>query len=59
MLTDNTAYKCEIKYNKPFVIKQRWTNGTVTFLCGAINIKHNIRHIKPYTSDTNIEDINT
>ena len=39
------------------MITQCWTNGTVTLQCGAIEIRHNIRCIKPYTFDTNVEDI--
>ena len=39
------------------VITQCWTNETVSLHCGAIKIRYNIRHIKPYTSDINVEDI--
>ena len=41
----------------PFVITQCWTNDTVTLQYGRIKIGYNIRHIKPYKSDTNVEDI--
>ena len=44
-------------YNKPFDKTQCWTNVTVILQCGAIKIRHNIRCINPYTSDTNVEDI--
>ena len=57
ILTNNYAYKYEIPYNRPFVIKEFWTNDAVTLQCGTIKVRHNICHIKPYTSDTNIEDI--
>ena len=40
------------------MITQCCTNRTFTLKCVAINIRHNICHINPYTSDTNIEDIN-
>ena len=40
------------------MIKQCWIIGTVTLKCGDINIRYNIRFIKPYTYDTNVEDIN-
>ena len=40
------------------MITQCWTNGTVTLQCGAIKIRYNILRINPYTSDTNVEDIN-
>ena len=48
-----------MSYNRPFVITQCWTNGTVALQCGPIKIRHNICRIKPHTSDTNFEDINT
>ena len=58
MLTNNGAYKYKTTYNKPFVIMQCFDNDTVTLKCGAIQIRHNISCIKPYTSDTNVENIN-
>ena len=58
MLTNKAAYKYEMTYNRPSVITHCWTNGTVTLQCGLIKIRHNIRRIKPYTSYTNVEDIN-
>ena len=57
MLTNKYSYKYEPPYNGTFVITQCWTNGTVTLQYGVIQIKHNIRFIKPYTFDTNVEDI--
>ena len=49
ILNNNTAYKYETPYKVPFVI--------IILQCGATKIKYNIHGIKPYTSDTNIEDI--
>ena len=40
------------------MIKQCWTNGKISLKCGAIKIRYNIRCIKPYKYDTNVEDIN-
>ena len=37
---------------------QCFTNGMAELQCGAIEITYNIRRIKSYTSDTNVEDIN-
>ena len=59
MINNNAAYKYEKIYNGTFFIMQCWTNGTVTLQCGQIQNRHNIRWIKPYKSDTNVEDINT
>ena len=59
MITNSAVYKYEMPYKYSFGITQCWTNGMVTFQCGAIEIRHNIRHIKLYTYDTNIEDITT
>ena len=58
MLTNNAAYNFETQYNGPFLITRCCNNGKVTVKCGAVQIRHNIRRIKPYTSDTNVEDIN-
>ena len=58
MFTNNATYKYETPYNGPFEIIQCCTNGTVTLQCGEIKIRHNISRINPYTSDTNVEDIN-
>ena len=57
MITNNDAYKYETPYKGPFLITKCWTNVTVTLQYGAIKIRHNIICIKPYTSDTNVEDI--
>ena len=56
MLELHTKYK--MTYKGPFMITQCWTNSTVTLQRGMIKIKHNIRRIKPYTSDAKIEVIN-
>ena len=58
MLDNHSAYKYETPYNSPFLMTQCWANGTATSQCYATKIRHNICRIKPYTSDTNIEDIN-
>ena len=39
------------------MIKQCWANGTVLLQYGMIEIRYNIRHIKPYKYDTNVEYI--
>ena len=58
IFTNNAAQKYETPYKVPFVITQCYINGMVTFQCGPKTIGHSIRCIKPYTSDTNVEDIN-
>ena len=58
MLANNSAYKYETPHNGTFLITQFWTNGMVTLQCGTTKIRHSICHIKAFTSDTNIEDIN-
>ena len=58
MLNDHAAYKHETPYKGPFVIKKCWTNGTVNIQYSAIKIRHNIRQIKPYKSNTKVGDIN-
>ena len=58
MLTNNYAYKYETPYDGPFGITQCWRKGTIKLQYGAKNIRHNVRHINPYTSDTNVEDNN-
>ena len=37
---------------------QCFANGMVKLQCGAIKIRCNIRCIKPYKYDTNVDDIN-
>ena len=41
-----------------FVITRRFNNGTVNLHYGPIKTGYNIRLIKPYKSDTKLEDIN-
>ena len=48
----------ETPYKGTFMINPCWTNGTVTLQYGLIQIKHNIRRIKPYKSGTKVKDIN-
>ena len=57
MLNNNCAYKYETPYKGPSVINTCWTNGTVTLQYSPEKIRHNIHQIKPYTCDTNVEDI--
>ena len=57
MIVNNSAFKYETPYNGQFEITQcleQW-NGIITVWGGKI--RYNIRHIKPYISDTNVEDI--
>ena len=57
MLTNNYAFKYETPYKGTFEIIQLWTNITVTLQHGATKNRYNIRCIKAYTSDKNVEDI--
>ena len=57
MLNNHFDLKYETTYKGPFKITQWQKNGTVTLQYDAIRIRHNIRCIKPYTSDKNIESI--
>ena len=41
------------------MITQCFTNGTVHLQYGGTQIKHNIRRINPYKSDTKVEDLNS
>ena len=59
MLNNHDAYKYETSYKGSFLITQCWTNGTVTIQYGATKSRHNIRCIKPYKFDTNVEYITT
>ena len=59
ILTNHTAYKYEMPYKGPFVMTQCFTNGTVMLKYGATEIRHNICHIKPYKSNTKVEDFNS
>ena len=56
MILYHTAYKYETPYTGPFVITQCFTNVTVMLQCVAVQITHNIRCIKPYKSNTKVED---
>ena len=56
MLTNHTAYKYETPYKGPFLITQCFTNGTINLQCGVVQIKYNIRCIKPYKSDTKVDN---
>ena len=41
------------------MITQCFTNGVVNLKCGVTDIRYNIRRIKPYKSDTKVEDISS
>ena len=56
MITKHTEYKYETPYTSPFVTTQCFTNGVVKLQNGATQIMYNIHHIKPYKSDTKVED---
>ena len=56
MPTNHTAYKYETPYKGPFVITQCFINGAVDLKYGVIQITYNICRIKPYKSDTKVED---
>ena len=57
MLTNNTTYKHETPYKGLFVKTQCFTNDTVNLQCDPTKIRHNIHRMKPYKSDTKVEDI--
>ena len=59
ILTKHTVYKYETPYTGPFFITQYFTNITVNLHCGTKKIRYNIRHIKPYKSDTKVEEISS
>ena len=56
MLNNQNSYKYVALYNGHFVITQCFTNITVNLQWGEIQIKYNIRCIKPYKSNTKVED---
>ena len=57
MLNNNATLKYERLYTGIFEITKCCINGTVTLKYGLIINRYNIRQIKPYTSDTNVEGI--
>ena len=57
MLDNNAALKYDTPYNIPFDTTQCWTNVMVILQYGVTKIRYNIHRIKPYTSNTNVEDI--
>ena len=59
MLTNHTAYRYETPYKGPFVIIQCFTNGMAMLQYFATEIRYNIRRIKPYKSDTKVEDFDS
>ena len=58
ILNKHVAYKYEMPYWGPFAITRCYTNSIVSLQYSPISIRHNIRQINPYKSDTNVEDIN-
>ena len=58
MLNNHAAYKYETPYKGPFVIKRCLPMGTVNLQYGLTKIRYNIRHIRSYKSDLNVEDVN-
>ena len=59
MLANHTSYKYKTSYKGPFVITRCVTNGTINLQNGTTQINHNIHRIKPYKSDTKVEDFNS
>ena len=59
MIDTRNAHKYETSYKSPFVITQLWTNGAFTLQCGGMKIRHNVHRVKPHTSNTNVEYINS
>ena len=59
VLNNQTVYKCENPYKGKFVITRWFTNGAVNLQYGPTISRYNIRDTKPYTSDTNVENISS
>ena len=59
MFTKSTAYKYETPYMGTFLLVRCCSNGTVSLQIGAKEIRYNIGFIKPYKSDTKVEDTNS
>ena len=59
MLTNHTVLKNGMPHNGTFVITQCFTNDMVKLKYGAIQIMYNIHSIKPYKTDTKVEDSNS
>ena len=58
ILNNHAVYKYETPFKGSFTITPCFTNGTVNLQYDPTKIRHNIHWIKPYKSDTNVEDIN-
>ena len=58
-INNHTAYKYETPYKVPFVITRCFTNGTVNLQYSPTKNRYNIRRIKTYKSDANVEDISS
>ena len=59
MLNNHTTYKYDTPYKGHFVITQCFTNCTLMLQYGVTEISYNMRCIKPYKSDTKVEDFNS
>ena len=59
MLNKRTVYNYETPYTGPFLITQYWTNEKISSIIVATEIRYNIHRIKPYKSDTKVEDSNS
>ena len=57
IIVDNFEYNYETPYKGPLLKTHCCKNGTVVLQCGEIEIRQNIRCIKPYTSDKNVKGI--
>ena len=57
ILKNHSAYKYETPYKGTFLIARCFTNGALNIQYGMIKIRHNIRRIKSYKYDTNVEGI--
>ena len=58
MINNHAAYKYETPHKGPFTIMRCFTSGTVNLQYDPTKIRYNIRWIKIYKSDTNVEDLN-
>ena len=46
-----------MKYKWPFEITQYWPNGTVALQRGVTKYRDNVTCIKPYISDTQVDNM--
>ena len=57
ILNNKSTKKCDTPYAFLFEITQCYTNETVPLKMGAMKIRYNIRHIKTYNMETDVENI--